>query len=212
MIDDFGLHPKEPPFDPLSVVLFKALQVVAFLFFMAFLAIAQQKAEGKVDSKAEFFISMTWPDNHPDDFDLFVQDPLGNVVWYRRRDIGFMSLERDNRGSVNDFILVGGEKVRSTARQELVSIRGIVAGEYTVNIYHFTAQTDLPVPVTVTVDKLNPRVSVVAKKTLDMVGARVERTAARFTLDAKGEVVSTSNVERSVLESFFDRGWNKGPQ
>jgi hypothetical protein len=211
MIDDFGLQPEEPPFDPLSVVLFKALQVVAFLFFIAFLAIAQQKQDGKIDSKAEFFISMTWPDNHPDDFDLFVQDPVGNVVWYRRRDIGFMSLERDNRGSANDFMLVGGQKVRSSARQELVSIRGIVAGEYTVNAYHFTAHSDLPVPVTVTVEKLNPRVSVVAKKTLDMAGARVERTAARFTLDSNGDVVSTSDIERSVLQTFFDRGWNKGP-
>lgn len=210
MIDDFRLRPSEPPFDPLSVVLFKALQVVAFLFFIAFLAISQQKEDGKVDSKAEFFISMTWPDDHRDDFDLFVQDPVGNVVWYRRRDIGFMSLERDNRGSANDFMLVGGEKVRSSARQELVSIRGIVAGEYTVNVYHFSAQTDTPVPVTVTIDKLNPRVSVVAKRTLEMAGARVERTAARFTLDAKGDVVSTSNVERSVLETFFDRSWNKG--
>lgn len=212
MIDDFGLQPGEPPFDPLSVVLFKALQVVAFLFLIVFIAILQQKQDAKVESKAEFFISMTWPDDHPDDFDLFVQDPVGNVVWYRRRDIGFMSLERDNRGSVNDFMLVGGQKVRSSARQELVSIRGIVPGEYTVNIYHFTAQSDLPVPVTVTVDKLNPRVSAVARKTLDMAGARVERTAARFTLDAKGEVVSTSEIERSVLESFFDRGWNKGPR
>jgi hypothetical protein len=210
MIDDFRLRPNEAPFDPLSVVLFKALQVVAFLFFIAFLAISQQKEDGKVDSKAEFFISMTWPDDHRDDFDLFVQDPVGNVVWYRRRDIGFMSLERDNRGSANDFMLVGGEKVRSSARQELVSIRGIVAGEYTVNVYHFSAQTDMPVPVTVTIDKLNPRVSVVAKRTLEMAGARVERTAARFTLDAKGDVVSTSNVERSVLETFFDRSWNKG--
>jgi hypothetical protein len=109
-------------------------------------------------------------------------------------------------------MLVGGQKVRSAARQELVSIRGIVPGEYTVNIYHFTAQSDQPVPVTVTVDKLNPRVTAVAKKTLDMAGARAERTAARFTLDAKGDVVSTSEVERSVLESFFDRGWNKGPR
>lgn len=211
MIGDFSLRPNEPPFDPLSVVLFKALQVVAFLFFMAFLIMAQREEDGKVDNKAEFFISMTWPDNHPDDFDLFVQDPVGNVVWYRRRDIGFMSLERDNRGGANDFMLVGGEKVHSAARQELVSIRGIVAGEYTVNVYHFTAQTNAPVPVTVTIEKLNPRVSVVAKRTLDLAGARVERTVARFTLDAKGEVVSTSNIERSILESFFDRGWNKGP-
>ena len=210
MIDDFSLRPSEPPFDPLSVVLFKALQVVAFLFFVAFLAISQQKQDGKIDSKAEFFISMTWPDNHPDDFDLFVQDPVGNVVWYRRRDIGFMSLERDNRGGANDFMLVGGERVRSAARQELVSIRGIVAGEYTVNVYHFSARDYSPVPVKVTIEKLNPRVSVVAMRTLEMSGSRVEKTASRFTLNAKGDVVSTSDVQRSVLEGFFDRRWNKG--
>ena len=58
---------------------------------------------------------MTWPDNHPDDFDIFVQDPVGNVVWYRRRDIGFMALERDNRGGANNFVNVGGEKVLSPA-------------------------------------------------------------------------------------------------
>jgi hypothetical protein len=32
MIDEFGLYPREEPFDPFSVMLFKALQVVAFLF------------------------------------------------------------------------------------------------------------------------------------------------------------------------------------
>lgn len=212
MIGDFSLRPNGEPFDPLSVVLFKALQVVAFLFFIAFLIVSQQKEDGKVDNKAEFFVSMTWPDNHPDDFDLFVQDPTGNVVWYRRRDIGFMSLERDNRGRANDFMLVNGETVRSSVRQELVSIRGIVAGEYTVNVYHFTAQSSMPVPVTVTVDKLNPRVTAVARRTLDMAGARVERTAARFTLDAKGDVIATSEIERSVLEGFFDRKWNRGSQ
>ena len=37
MIDDFGLYPREEPFDPFSVMLFKALQVVAFLFFIALL-------------------------------------------------------------------------------------------------------------------------------------------------------------------------------
>ncbi len=204
MMDDFSLRPREAPFDPLSVVLFKALQVVAFLFFIAFLALSQQKDTGKVDTKAEFFISMTWPDNHPDDFDLFVQDPAGNVVWYRRRDIGFMVLERDNRGGANSFVTVGTEKVPSPARQELVSIRGIIAGEYTVNVYHFSARTAAPVPVTVTVEKLNPHVKMIAKETFDMGAERTEKTAARFTLDEKGEVVSTSRVDRSILQTFFD--------
>ena len=75
MMDDFGLYPREEPFDPFSVMLFKALQVVAFLFFIALLAISPDSKDGKIDSKAEFIITMDWPDNHPDDLDLFVQDP-----------------------------------------------------------------------------------------------------------------------------------------
>jgi hypothetical protein len=208
MIDEFNLQPREAPFDPLSAILFKALQVIAFLFFIAFLALSQQKDTGKVDTKAEFFISMTWPDNHPDDFDLFVQDPTGNVVWYRKRDIGFLTLERDNRGGANSFVKVGGEKILSPARQELVSIRGIVAGEYTVNVYHFSARTGQPVPVTVSVEKLNPHVTVVARETLDMDKERFEKTAIRFTLDAEGNVTSKSRVDRSILQSFFDHTAN----
>jgi hypothetical protein len=111
---------------------------------------------------------------------------------------------RDNRGGANNFINVGGEKILSPARQELVSIRGIVAGEYTVNVYHFSAHTGLPVPVTVTVEKLNPHVSVIAKESLTMDKERFEKTALRFTLDAKGNVISKSHVDRSILQSFFD--------
>ena len=208
MLDEFNLQTREPPFDPLSAILFKVLQVTAFLFFVAFLVMSQQKDTGKIDTKAELFISMTWPDSHPDDFDLFVQDPLGNVVWYRRRDIGFLSLERDNRGGANNFITVDGRRILSPSRQELVSIRGIVEGEYTVNVYHFSAHTRLPVPVTVTVEKLNPHVVVVARETLQMDKERFERTAIRFTLDTKGNVVSKSRVDRSILQSFFNPGAN----
>jgi hypothetical protein len=88
MIDEFELMPPEEPFDPFAVMLFKALQVLAFLFFIALLAIAPEAKDGKVDSKAEFVVTMTWPDQHPDDFDMFVQDPIGNMVWYgaARRD------------------------------------------------------------------------------------------------------------------------------
>jgi hypothetical protein len=81
MMDDFGLYPREEPFDPLGVMLFKALQVVAFLFFLALLAVSPDAKDGKIDSKAEFMITLDWPDNHPDDLDLFVQDPAGNIAW-----------------------------------------------------------------------------------------------------------------------------------
>jgi hypothetical protein len=209
MIDDFDLLPREEAFDPFSVVLFKALQILAFLFFVALLIVAPEAKEGKVDSKAEFLISLDWPDNHPDDFDIFVQDPLGNIVWFRRREAGFMLLDRDDRGGVNDFVLVNGQKVLTSTRQELVSIRGIVAGEYTVNVYHFAALTGQAVPVTVTVQKLNPMVKIVAKETVELDQGGAEKTAVRFTLDASGAVTETSHIDRSILQTFH-KSWRNG--
>ena len=151
MIDEFGLYPREEPFDPFSVMLFKALQVVAFLFFLALLAISPEAKDGKIDSKAELLVTMDWPDNHPDDLDLFVQDPAGNIAWYRHREAGFLVLDRDDRGGANDFIVVNGKKISSPIREEIVTIRGVVAGEYTVNVSHFLATTGLPVAAKVKV-------------------------------------------------------------
>jgi len=202
MIDEFDLYPRDEPFDPFSVMLFKALQVIAFLFFIALMAVSPDEKDGKVDTKAEFIITMDWPDNHPDDLDLYVQDPLGNIAWYRHREAGFMVLERDDRGGANDFIIVNGKKIASPIREEIVTVRGILAGEYTVNVSHFAAITGLPVQATVKVQKLNPHTMVVFddKVTVDHTGD--EKTAVRFTLDAKGDVVDVNRRQKSLMETF----------
>jgi hypothetical protein len=202
MMDDFGLYPREEQFDPFSVMLFKALQIVAFLFFIAVLSIAPDAKDGKVDTKAEFIITMDWPDNHPDDLDLFVQDPVGNIVWYRHREAGFLTLDRDDRGGANDFILVNGMKIASPIREEIVTVRGLVAGEYTVNISHFQAVSGQPVEATVKVQKLNPNAQVIFddKVVVDHTGD--EKTAVRFKLDTEGKVVDVQRRPKSLLETF----------
>jgi hypothetical protein len=209
MMDDFGLYPREEAFDPFGVMLFKALQVVSFLFFLALLAASPESKSGKIDSKAEFIITMDWPDNHPDDLDLFVQDPAGNIAWYRHREAGFLTLDRDDRGGINDFITVNGRKIPSPIREEIVTVRGILAGEYTVNVSHFLATTGRPVPVNVKVQKLNPTAQVIFddKLTVDHTGA--EKTAVRFTLDAEGKVIDVEQRQKSLLETFR-RTWANG--
>lgn len=204
MIDEFDPAPREEAFDPFGVMLFKAMQALAFLFFIALLSIAPDAKDGKVDPKADFLITISWPDNHPDDVDLFVQDPLGNMVWYRRRSAGFMTLDRDDRGGANDFIMVGARKVLSPIRQETVSIRGIVAGEYTVNVYHFSALTGRPVPVSVRVEKLNPTVQVVHYDTIELDHGGDEKTAVRFVVDDSGAVTDVSREQKSLTRGLRD--------
>ena len=210
MIDDFGLYPREEPFDPFSVMLFKALQVVAFLFFLALLAISPDAKEGKIDSKAEFIITLDWPDNHPDDLDLFVQDPAGNIAWYRHREAGFLVLDRDDRGGANDFVVVNGKKIPSPIREEIVTIRGIIAGEYTVNVSHFNATTGKPVPATVKVQKLNPTAQIVFDDTVNVDHSGDEKTALRFTMNAAGEVTDVNTRRKSLMETFRDPTRNGG--
>ncbi len=202
MMDEFGLYQREEAFDPLGVMLFKALQVVAFLFFLALLAVSPDSKEGKIDLKAEFIITMDWPDNHPDDLDLFVQDPAGNVAWYRRREAGFLTLDRDDRGGANDFVVVNGKKIQTPIREEIVAVRGIVAGEYTVNVSHFQAMTGQPVAATVKVQKLNPTVQVIFDNKVMVDHSGQEKTALRFSLDAEGRVIDVHQRPKSLLETF----------
>jgi len=199
-MDSFSNYPQERPFDPFSVMLFKALQVVTFLFFIALLVMNPEANKGKVDAKAEFLITMSWPDGHPDDVDLYVEDPGGNIVWYHQREAGFMVLDRDDRGGANNVITVNGKKIASLIRQETVSIRAIVAGEYTVNVNHYLATTGRPVPVTIKVEKINPTVEVVFYDTLNVDHSGQESTAVRFNVAEGGNVTEVSHRAKSLIQ------------
>jgi hypothetical protein len=198
MLDEFPLYQREEPFDPFSVMLFKALQVVSFLFFLALLAVSPDAKDGKIDSKAEFLITMDWPDDHPDDLDLMVQDPIGNIAWYRHKEAGFLTLDRDDRGGLNDTIVVNGKKIHSDIREEIVTVRGIVPGEYVVNVSHFLAKTGKPVPVKVKVQKLNPVSQVIFDDTVTVDHTGDEKTAVRFALDDEGKVIDVSRRAKSL--------------
>ena len=143
---------------------------------------------------------MSWPDAHPDDVDLYVEDPGGNIVWYHEREAGFMVLDRDDRGGANNSITVNGRKFVSPIRQETVTIRAIVAGEYTVNVNHYLATTGRPVPVTVKVEKLNPIVEVISYDTLMLDHSGQEDTAVRFRVAENGEVTDVSRRAKSLIQ------------
>ena len=69
--------------DAFTDLLFNALLGFAFMFFISFALIQKPQDGGKIDSKAEFIISAEWEDHHPDDVDLIVEDPEGNIVYFQ---------------------------------------------------------------------------------------------------------------------------------
>jgi hypothetical protein len=126
---------RQDEIDPFSDLLFNTLLAFVMLFAAALVVMNPKAKTGVIDAKAEFIITVTWPDFDPNDIDTWVQDPGGNLVWFRAREAGLMHLDRDDRGVANDTIIVNGQTVVNPLNQEVVTIRGYAPGEYTVNLH-----------------------------------------------------------------------------
>lgn len=148
-------------FVPFTDILLNVLMGFAIMVFISFSLIRPDAVAGTVELNAEYIITVSWPDGNPDDIDTYVQDPSGNIVWYRNLEAGFLSLDRDDRGNYRDTLVVNGVRIENPLNQEIVTIRGIVPGEYVVNVEHYVANGVDPVPVTVTVQRINPQAEIV---------------------------------------------------
>jgi hypothetical protein len=187
-------------FVPFTDILFNTLLGFAVMVFIAFALIRPSAKNGDIDVKAEVVITVTWPDNNPDDIDTYVEDPEGGIVWYTAMQRDFMSLDRDDRGNYLDTIEINGKKVAFPLNQETVTIRRNVPGEYIVNVYHYTNPSGRPVPVTVKVEKVNPQLKVVYYGTVTLNGKGDEKTALRFTMDADGQIGDINTRQISLVQ------------
>ncbi|MBK9362903.1 MAG: hypothetical protein IPM99_18240 [Rubrivivax sp.] len=186
--------------DPFSDLLFNTLLAFVMLFAIALIAMNPKARTGVIDAKAEFIITVTWPDLNPNDVDTWVQDPGGNLVWFRAREAGMMHLDRDDRGLSNDTIVINGQKVVNPLNQEVVTIRGFAPGEYTVNVHYYDTRNGEPVDVNVSVVKVNPRAEVVYYGTVTVARKGDEATAARFTVDRDGGVGNVNTLAKRLVE------------
>jgi hypothetical protein len=198
-------------FVPFTDILFNVLLGLVFMVFTAFSLINPTAKTGIVDLKAELLITMTWPDNDPNDMDLYVEDAAGNIVWYHSKEAGLMHLDRDDRGNYRDTITVNGKQIQNPLNQETVTIRGIVPGEYVVNVNEFIASTPDKVPVTVKIEKLNPIATVIYYGTIEFDHKGQEETFVRFTLDADGQVSDVNTKSKSLVRAVRRPGAGNAP-
>ena len=186
--------------DPFSDLLFNTLLIFVMLFAIAIVAMNPKAKTGVIDAKAEFIITVTWPDMNPNDIDTWVEDPGGNRVWFRQREGGMMHLDRDDRGLSNDSIVVNGQQVVNPLNQEVVTIRGFAPGEYVVNVFYYDSKDGQPVPVNVSVVKVNPRAEVVFYGTVNLPRKGDEATAVRFSVDRDGRITGVNTLAKTLVE------------
>ena len=95
---------------------------------------------------------------------------------------------------------VNGTAYTSAIRQEIVTLRGIVPGEYVVNAHYYDSADQQPVDVTVTVVKVNPQAEIVFNSTQQLPAKGDERTLVRFTLNDAGQVIDLNTRPQTIVQ------------
>lgn len=187
-------------------MLFNYLLAFGFLLAIALMLIRPPTEPAKsVSLRAEFVLTMTWPDGSFDDVDLWLMLPDGKKVFFRQQDVEYVTLDRDDLGAMRDFYTDGnGQRQLATGNREMMTIRAIVPGRYVVAAHVYAANataTDydqpgkewratvpLPYAASLEVTKLNPRVTEVLKATVQLAERGQEAVFAAFEVDADGKV------------------------
>lgn len=198
-----GRSARDVETDPFYDMLFNILIAFVFCFVVALMAFHPDvRKSGDIRAKAEFIVTVAWPDNNPNDIDAWVRDPKGDVLWFRQRDAGLMHLDRDDRGSKNNSVVVNGRTIVNPIRQELATLRGIVPGEYVVNAHYYESRDHQPVDVSVAVVKVNPQADIVYTGQMRLQAQGAEATLVRFTLSAQGEVSALNTTPYALVQTM----------
>ena len=163
-------------------------------FVLSFVLIQPKRSEPSIDTLGSYAVVVTWPSGD-DDVDTYVRDPAGEIAYFANADAGLMHLEHDDLGRRGDSETSDGRKVTVDSNAERVILRGILPGEYVVNVHLYGKRSPGPVPVRLRLYRLRgpDRELVTARSSLTETGA--ERTAFRFTLNAAGRLTGTNQLQ-----------------
>ena len=188
-------------------ILFNTLVGFVLLFIIAFLLISPVKKKKEIEQKAEYVITVTWPGEFGDDVDSWLEDPTGKIMYFRKKEVGLMHMDRDDLGKLNDQQFVPGiGVVNYPYNREITTIRGIMPGEYVFNIHLYRKEIEgKPIPVTVILEKLNPRVKLLYSKVMILTDYWEEKTIIRFVLDVDGEVTESYFIYKPLVENIIGK-------
>jgi hypothetical protein len=190
-------------FDEASDTVYRDVIMLALAGFMTIvilmLAHLNPKAQAMVAKDAappgNVMIEANWPPDFDSDVDLWVQAPGDRPVGYSNKGGAVFNLLRDDLGHQLDI---------SGLNYESSFSRGVIPGEYTVNLHLYRNRaraTDVPVTVVASVKTqadMPARQLLMTK--LDLKREGEERTVFRFQLTEAGTIVpgSVNSLQRPL--------------
>ena len=145
------------------------------------------KEEDSVPKNALYEIVLEWDSKSNTDLDLWAKDPAGNVVGFNRRQEGHMSLNHDALGRERN----GSDDVKF--HEEIITIRGIVVGEFIVNIHNYNHQSSSNEVAKVSLRKVKPAKKL-KEQELTFEADGDEKTAFRFIMNKDGGIEEINDL------------------
>lgn len=150
-------------------------------------------------------VILTWDGESNDDLDIYVQSASGHTVSFNRREGGsgsLISLDHDALGkSQNNSLGDGVEGTIVNYNEEVVSFRGVTAGENIVTVHVYSKRDEAPIKGTIKLIKIKPYKEVVVKERM-FESTGQEKTAFRFKTDKDGNVTDVNELSAILTKSL----------
>lgn len=180
------------------------LTLVGFVAMVIMLLPHIQKKKEATDEHrppGNVIVEMHWPNEMRVDVDLWVQGPRSTPVGFWNQGNDVFNLLRDDLGIEGDA---------TNENYEVSYSRGIIPGEYIVNVHMYgVLPTGLVVPVSVVVSVRTKYESTrqILATTVKLRRRNQEETAFKFRLDDEGSLVSgsVSTLRHPLITEFRKR-------
>ena len=174
------------------------LALIGFVAMVIMLLPHISKSQDETDEHSppgNVVVEMHWPDELPVDVDLWVQAPNDVPVGFWNQGSQFFNLLRDDLGLEGDA---------SARKYEVSYSRGILAGDYTVNVHMYgkvPAGVVVPVRVVVSVKAKYDSLRQILQTSVELQRRNQEETAFRFRLTRDGDLVpgSVTTLRRRLV-------------
>lgn len=172
-------------------LLFNLLLIFVCLFFISFLQIREKKKNENLKYKSNIVITMSWKTNN--DMDLWLLLPDGRKVGYPSREQPPAHLDVDIvRWKKFEY---NGQKFSTKNNEEVISIRDILPGEYTINVHYYNNNNYGSDPIKVQIlvqDIQNSKIIYAGSKIISQ--PRSETHFVKFTVLKEKGGYSISNI------------------
>jgi hypothetical protein len=199
-------------FEDDSGTIFRDVTLLALAAFVAMvimlLPFINPGAEAELDNTSltdpgNVIVELLWPPELDTDIDLWVKAPHAVPVGFANKGNEIVNLLRDDLGRFQDL---------TDINYEIVYSRGIVQGEWVVNVQAYRLEDPFrsdPIPVKVIVSvkgEGDERAAPILEKTVELRFWREELTVFRFSLTDKGALVhdSVNDINRSLIKEFAE--------